>query len=42
MVVFGAEREVALRAAVVLFFYQAVFYPLWGAAGWLLLRSGPR
>lgn len=42
MVVFGAERDVALRAAVVLHFYQGFVYTIWGVAGWFFLRRGPR
>lgn len=40
MMVFSADKELALKAAVVLHFFQGIVYPIWGAAGWFLLRSG--
>jgi hypothetical protein len=42
LMVFSAAREPALQAAVVLHLYQGIFYTLWGAVGWPVLRGGSR
>ncbi len=41
LMVFSADRMLALRAAVVLHLYQGVFFTLWGAVGWPMLEAGP-
>ena len=42
LMVFSAEKSLALKAAVVLHLYQGIFYVLWGVVGWYLLRAGSR
>lgn len=39
MMIFSAPKELALRASVVLFFYQGFFYVLWAVIGWYRLRA---
>lgn len=41
MMMFSANKELALKAAVVLHLYQGIFFTLWGAASWHLLAHGP-
>lgn len=42
LMVFSAAKQPALQASVVLHLYQGIFYTLWGAVGWPLLRDGAR
>lgn len=42
MMIFSADKDLALKAAVVLHFFQSVVYPVWGAVGWYLLKAGSR
>lgn len=41
LMAFSADQEPALRAIVVLFFFQIVFYCLWGMASWFSMKASP-
>ena len=40
LIAFTGDQEAALRAVVVLFFFQIVYYSLWGILSWFALRAG--